>query len=271
MTVRGENFDLEAGTTDFYRDPTYYDFEFKARKADVRWYGERYVESEGPALELGVGSGRIAVPAVRQGAEVVGVDMSDTMLARAEMRRETLAKAKRGKLSLVKGDMRQLSLGRKFGIVSCPFNAFMHMYTREDVDGALQSVREHLEDDGLFCFDILMPDLDYLSRPAWKLYEGVRFKHPTLGIHYRYHERSAWDPITQICQMQFVYAREEEDPPPDSPREFTIQLSHRYFWPQEIDALLWHNGFERLMWYGDFEGGELSADGESMVIMATRR
>jgi SAM-dependent methyltransferase len=269
--IRGEGFDLEAGTTDFYKDPTYYDFEFKTRKADVRWYGERYVEADGPVLELGIGSGRIAIPAVKNGAEIVGVDQSDTMLARIEHKKEALPKAKRDKLTLAKGDMRDLHLGRTFGLVSCPFNAFMHLYTREDVERTLDSVRRHLEPDGLFCFDVLMPDLEYLMRPPFKRYPGVRFKHPSFGIHYRYSEQSQWDPVTQICQMEFWYTREEDDPPADTPEEFCIQLSHRYFWPQELEALLHYNGFTRLMWYGDFEGGEVRADAESIIVMATPR
>lgn len=271
MTVRGESFDLEAGTNDFYNDPTYYDFEFKSRKADVRWYGERYLEVGEPVLELGVGSGRVAVPAVKQGAQVVGVDLSDTMLARAGMRRDALPKSRREGLTLVKADMRSLDLGRQFALVSCPFNAFMHMYTREDIDGTLQSVRRHLAPDGLFCFDVLMPDLDYLMRPAFKRYPGIRFKHPTHGLHYTYSEQSAWDSVNQICQMWFYYTRTDDDPTPDAPEEICIQLSHRYFWPQELDSILWHNGFERLMWYGDFEGGELCSEAESIVVMAAPR
>ena len=81
------DFDLEAGTTALYKDPTYYDYEYKDRVADVRWYAERYVEAEGPALELGVGTGRIALRAVREGATVTGVDLSTTMLERIFCRR----------------------------------------------------------------------------------------------------------------------------------------------------------------------------------------
>lgn len=271
MAVRGEEFDLEAGTRDFYRDPVYYEFEFKSRRADVRWYVERYVAAEEPVLELGVGAGRIAVPAVRAGASVVGVDVSESMLARAEARRKRLPKAKRDHLELHAGDMRALDLGRRFGLVSCPFNAFMHLYTREDVERCLASVRAHLEPDGLFLFDVLMPDLEYLLRPPFKRYPGVRFKHPTYGIHYTYSEQSAWDPVSQICQMWFYYTRSEDEAPPEAPEELCIQLSHRYFWPQELDALLHYNGFERLMWFGDFEGGELRTDAESIVVMATPR
>lgn len=49
-----EPFDLDAGTTEFYRDPLYYDFEYKNRTGDVSFYVERYVEA-GEVLEAGGG------------------------------------------------------------------------------------------------------------------------------------------------------------------------------------------------------------------------
>ena len=134
----------------------------------MAWYVKRYLEYGGETLELGVGSGRIAIPAVRKGARVTGLDLSDTMLEQAHKHREKLAKSKREHLTLHLGDMRSFELARKFDVISIPFNAFMHLYTLDDVDRCLTQVRKHLVDGGILLLDVLVPDLDYLTRSPFK-------------------------------------------------------------------------------------------------------
>ena len=53
--MKHENFDLDAGTTEFYVDVDYYDHEFKNRTQDVAWYARKYVANEDPVLEVAVG------------------------------------------------------------------------------------------------------------------------------------------------------------------------------------------------------------------------
>lgn len=262
-------FDLHAGTTSLYLDPQYYDYEYKDRTADVRWYCERYKDADGPVLELGVGSGRIALRAARAGVRVVGLDLSHDMLAQARARRAELPKKAQALLTLVQGDMRRFALDRRFALVSCPFNAFQHMYTREDAEACLARVREHLEPGGLFLLDVLMPDLEYLNRPAFKTFAGVRFKHPRHGCHFTYAEQTAFDMVSQLNQMRFLYER--SDPAEVGPPSYSVQLSHRYFFPQELEALLHYNGFQVLGHYGDFELGELRGDVESQVVVCRLR
>lgn len=261
-------FDLEAGTSDFYADPEYYDHEFRNRQSDVEWYVEQYLDSQGPVLELGVGSGRVAIKAVRAGAEVYGIDLSEEMLARCEARRQRLPKARRGALHVSRGDMRDFTFDRQFEVIGCPFNAFMHLYTREDAERCLASVKAHLAPGGLFAFDLLMPDMEYLTRSPYKRFPGVQLKHPRHGSAYVYSESSAYDPLRQLNQMWLYYDKVMPESP--GPDHFEIQLSHRYFFPRELEALLAYNGFEVLAWIGDFDG-PLDADSESMLLMCSHR
>ncbi len=262
-------FDLDAGTTEFYEDAVYYDHEFKGRTGDVAWYVEQYVETDGPVLELAVGSGRIALRAVREGAEVVGIDLSWPMLRRAAERRAKLPKSKRNQLALARADMRAFAFDRTFNLVTCPFNAFMHLYTRDDAERCLAAVKRALAPDGLFILDVLMPDFEYFLRSPFKRYPGIAFRHPTYGSDYTYSEQSAYDPVRQLNQMWLHYDKVDPDAP--GPAEYVAQLSHRYYFPQELAALLHHAGFEVLYTLGDFEGGELGPDSESMVLMCGHR
>ena len=265
-------FDLHAGTTQFYEDPYYYDYEFKSRREDVRFYTERYLEADGWCVELDVGTGRIAAPAVRAGAKIIGIDLHEGMLKVAEERRQKLAKAKRAYLRLVQDDMRSFDLGERFPLITLPFNALQHMYTHEDAQACLSRVHAHLEPGGLLIFDVLMPDFEYLNRPAFARFQGVDFKHPTWGATYNYSEQSAYDHLRQLNQVWFYYDR--IDPPlgvpSDAPEHHSIQLSHRYYFPQELSLLLKVCGFEVIHCAGDFEGGPIQEGNESLVYMCKR-
>ena len=262
------HFDLVAGSEEFYFDAEYYDYEFKSRKADVDWYVAHYLNASGPVLELGVGSGRIALPAVRKGARVTGIDLSESMIEQAEKGRARLSKSKRAAFVVHQADMRQFNLEAQFDLITIPFNAFMHLYTLEDVDSCLTCVKQHLAEGGTLILDVLIPDLDYLTRSPFKRYEGITFQHPSFKEKYRYSEQSAYDPLTQVNQMWFFYDR--IDPKGNGPDSFCIQLSHRCFFPQELRRTLAYHGFEVVTECGDFVPGDVGSDSESLAVVCRR-
>ena len=117
------------------------------------------------------------------------------MLAQAERRRSLLPAKQQSAFELRQGDMRDFDLGRTFPLIACPFNAFQHLYTREDVERCLACVVKHLEPEGRFIVDVLLPDVEFLNRPPLRWFASTRFKHPTHNAWYGYAERSAWDPV----------------------------------------------------------------------------
>ena len=265
-------FDLVAGTLEFYEDPDYYDYEFKDRREDVDFYTARYLEVEGWSLELGVGTGRIAAQAARAGAKVVGLDLHEGMLKVAERRRAEMSKDQRSRFRLREGDMRTFDLGETFSLITLPFNALQHLYTLDDARACLERVHAHLEPGGSMILDVLRPDFSYLGRPAEAIFQGVDFKHPTWGVTYNYSEQSAYDHVRQLNQIWFHYER--VDPPPGEPCEapeyHCIQLSHRYYFPQELRLLLESSGFKIVHLMGDFEGGEVTGESESLIYFCER-
>src|SRR5207302_7839825 len=92
---------------------------------DVDFYVAEAVRSGGPVLELGVGTGRIAVPTAAAGVRVVGVDSSAGML---EVARER-AEAAGVELDLRLGDLREPPVDETFALVTVPFRSLLHMQT----------------------------------------------------------------------------------------------------------------------------------------------
>ena len=126
---------------------------------DVPFYVEEAVRSGGPVLELGVGTGRIAVPIAAAGIEVVGVDLSAGMLEVARERAELAGVS----VDLHLGDMREPPVEGRFPLVLCPFRSLLHMETEPDRRTALRAVASHMTDDARFVFDVFTPGADDIA------------------------------------------------------------------------------------------------------------
>jgi SAM-dependent methyltransferase len=257
---------LRHGTRALYCSGLFYDHFYRRHTQHVRFYVEMARRYGGPVLELGVGTGRVALALAGAGIEVVGVDVMPSMLARARERIERLPTATRARVMLRRADMRRLRLGRRFALVIAPFNAFAHLYTRRDLERTLAACRRHLLPRGRLVFDVPMPDLHALTADPERLYKGRDVTDPEDGRRYTYHEASHYDAVEQIRSVTMLLEREAER---SSSR--AIPLTQRQFFPAELDALLYYNGFHLEQRHGDFMSGPLTAASESQVIVARAR
>ena len=164
---------------------------------DVPFYIEEAVRSGGPVLELGVGTGRIAVPVAAAGIEVVGVDLSARML---EVARERAALAG-VPLDLRHGDMRDPPVEGTFPLVLCPFRSLLHMETDTDRRAALRAVAARLAPAGRFVFDVFTPAADDIADTHGRWLE----REP--GIW----ERADWDEETRTLILRLRSAEGETE------------------------------------------------------------
>jgi len=254
------------GSEAHYEDGVYYDQAYRRRRHDVRFYRSLAVESGGPVLELGVGTGRVALAIGKAGIEVVGIEPMAPMLEQAERRLDRLPRTTRERIELRPGSLERARLRRKFPLVIAPFNVWMHLYTRAQAERGFATVRHHLRRGGRFAFDVLLPDPANLARNPSKRYRGGEVPHPKDGVRYRYSEYFRYDPVTQIetTMMDFEH-------PEDPRRSFCTPLTQRQFFPAELEALLHYNGFVIESHTGDFDGSAITSSTESQVIVARVR
>ncbi|MRG92670.1 class I SAM-dependent methyltransferase [Polyangium spumosum] len=262
------DLELEAGTSAHYEDPAYYTKTYRARLDDVRFYADYAAERGGPVLEYGCGNGRITLPIARLGVDVTGVDLSAEMLSDLRERLRAEPEDVRARVTVKRGDMRRARLGRRFPLVFCPFNAFLHLYTREDVERFLARVREHLAPRGEFVFDVSIPQPEELARDPARAYAAPRFNYPTLdgkGMPVRYTERFDYDPIRQVLFVAMEFS------PVSGEEPWMTPLAHRQFYPRELEALLHYNGFELLDAWGDFDRSPPTRDSITLVLRTRAR
>ncbi len=139
--------DIVAGAHEHYDDGVLYDYEYRRRRADVRFYRRLAGEilgGPGEILDLACGTGRVAIPLVRDGHRVVGLDRTNAMLARARARASRIGRAARGRLLLVRADMRNFAFERRFPLAIMVFNCLEHLYSAADITACLRCVHRHL-------------------------------------------------------------------------------------------------------------------------------
>ncbi|MFZ5895890.1 MAG: class I SAM-dependent methyltransferase [Myxococcota bacterium] len=255
----------DAGAASHYQDADYYTATYANRRHDVAYYVQKARLSRGPVLEYGVGNGRVALHIARAGIQVTGIDLSPAMLNDFRARLEFEPKQVRARVTLIEGDMRTTRVEQRFPLVIAPFNAMLHLYDRRDMEAFLAGVRQHLTDDGRFLFDFSLPQPSDLARDPKRRYPAPPLRHPETDEPVLYAERFEYDPLRQL-----LLVRMEFSPTGDSPA-FSIPLTHRQYFPREMEALLHYNGFIEILYTADFTDQAADHSVDSIVVSCRKR
>jgi len=210
---------------------------------DVGFYLDEARRSGGPVVELGVGTGRIAVPIAAEGIRVIGVDSSRGMLDVCA-RRAALAGVE---LDLRVGDLREPPVHERVPLVICPFRSLLHMQTDDDRRRVLAAVQRLLRPGGRFVFDVFTPGADDIAHTHERWLE----REP--GIF----ELARWDEEARTLTLTVRG--------PDG--ETTMALA--WLSVAEWRDLLEESGFEVEACYGWFDRKPFSGGDDSVWIART--
>jgi SAM-dependent methyltransferase len=212
---------------------------------DIGFYLRACAGADGPIVELGVGSGRIAVPLCRAGHRVRGLDASPAMLARARERAERAGVSERLELHL--GDLRSPPPLGPAARVLAPFRPFLHLHGDAERLAALEAARRLLAEDGLLVFDVFEPTAADIRKTH------DRFIEREPGIW----ERARWDAARRTIDLS-VRARG---------RTVSMQLEWRS--ADEWRSLCEQAGLRVVQAYAGWEGDPLDGlPGDHVFICA---
>jgi len=212
---------------------------------DITFYVDEALASGGQVVELGVGTGRIAIPTAAAGVQVIGVDGSAGMLAvcAEEARKAGVA----DRLDLRLGDLRRPPVAERVPLVTCPFRAYLHLASDEERLEALAAARELLLPGGRLVFDVFAPSDEDIVETDGRWIE----REP--GIF----ERADWDLELQTLTLSVRGERGES--------------SMTLWWlePQRWQTLIAEAGFAVEACYGWFDRRPFT-DGEDTVWIGRR-
>jgi SAM-dependent methyltransferase len=170
----------------------------------------------GPALELGIGTGRVALPLAARGVEVHGIDASEAMVAKLR------AKPGGADIPVTMGDFAGVGAEGAFSLVFCVFNTFFGLLTQEDQVRCFQEVAGKLTPEGAFVLQAFVPDPSRFVRGQTTETMQAEPDHVHIAV-------ARHDPLEQRVRSQHVLISE------GGVKLYPVRL--RYAWPSELDLM----------------------------------
>jgi SAM-dependent methyltransferase len=169
---------------------------------------------DGAALELGIGTGRIALPLHARGVPVHGIELSEPMAARLR------AKPGADQIGVTIGDFATVRVGRTFRLAYLVFNTIMNLTTQDEQVDCFRNVAAHLEPGGCFVIEVQVPDLQRL--PPGETVRAFTVTPTHLGF-------DEYDIAAQIVYSHHYFDR--------AGRLETFSAPYRFLWPAELDLM----------------------------------
>lgn len=225
------------------------------------WFAEA---APGPVLDLGCGTGRIAVPLAERGLEVVGLDNSPEMLD--SCRRNLSAAGLEAELAL--GEMSGFDLGeRRFGTILVPGFSIQLLLEDEDLDGCLRRCRRHLRDDGQLVLPTHLP---------WEMIWDGRKRCPLEEKKVVELESGAgslaafqgWELDAMRQRLKLFNRYEKRGPRGEVLESEEKEMTLRWHLPHEMTERLEKAGFCDVSLYGDFQFEPADEESESVIYLA---
>jgi SAM-dependent methyltransferase len=203
----------------------------------------------GPVLELGIGTGRLALPLARRGLPVAGIDASEAMIAKLR------AKPQGDAIALRVGDFADVALDGPFRLVFVAFNTFFALLTQEEQLRCMANAAARLVPGGRFVIEAFVPDLTRFER-------GQRTASERIGTDIVELEVSRHDLSRQHVTSAHVLLRES------GTRIYPVQI--RYCWPSELDLMARLAGLELEHRWAGWRRAPFTADSTDHVSVWRR-
>ncbi len=238
----------------------FYDLDLEGYEDDLALYLALAEECEGAVLELGCGTGRVALALAAASCEVAGVDSSAAMLAIAR------ARAGAERVAWIEGDMRTLDLGRRFGLVLVPLGGLQHLESVGDVVAAFEVIARHLDGGGVAAIDVEAPHPeDFEAGPQPLLEHWTR--------PWRSGQVTKWVAVVgapAVGLREVTWHFDEQDAS-GGLRRHTARFTMRTFTPAELELAGRLAGLALVALHGDYDGSPYDDGAQRMVATFQHR
>ncbi|KIO46825.1 class I SAM-dependent methyltransferase [Sanguibacteroides justesenii] len=223
---------------------------------DLRFYKKWLPKNKNAKiLELCCGTGRLTLPIAKDGYSICGVDYTPSMLEQARIK----AAEEGVVIDFIEADIRTLNLQEKFDFIFIPFNSIHHLYSNEDLFKALERIKTHLREGGLFLLDCFNPNMEYIVENEKG--ESVIAEYTTGdGREVLIKQTIRYESTTQINRIEWHYHINSEF-------HSTQNLDMRLFFPQELDSYLKWAGFNIVHKFGGFAEEPFNDKSEKQVYV----
>jgi SAM-dependent methyltransferase len=239
-------------------------------RPDVEFFIQAALDSGGPVLEVGCGTGRVLIPTARAGVTITGLDLSRYMLDVLHRNLADEPEEVQERVKLVEGDMRDFDLGETFSLVTTPFRPFQHLLTVEDQISCLTCIHRHLEPGGFLILDIFNPSLEAITADNLGEEKGAEpeFTTPDGVKVLRFNKTVARDHFRQVQDVELIYYLTH----PDGRQERLVHaFPMRYLFRYEAEHLLARCGYDVIELYADYDKSPFGTSSPGELIFLAKK
>jgi len=197
---------------------------------------------DGDALELGVGTGRIALPLARRGVRVHGLDLSEAMVAKLR------AKPDGDRIAVTIGDFATTRVDGTFAVAYLVVNTIMNLTTQEEQVACFRNVAAHLERGGCFVIEVMVPGLRRL--PPGERLQPFDVSRTHVGV-------DEYDVARQGLVSHHYWIEDGEVE--------VLSPPFRYVWPSELDLMAQLAGMTLRERWGDWAREPFTSESDKHV------
>jgi SAM-dependent methyltransferase len=203
----------------------------------------------GRALELAIGTGRIALPLKNNGVDVSGIDISQAMVDKLR------AKPGGEDIPVTIGNFADVGVAGSYEVIFLVFNTLFALTTQEDQLRCFKNVADHLTDQGIFVVEAFVPDVTRFARSQVLSVEDMQLDRVQLNA-------AVHDPALQTITSQHVMISDA------GTKLYPVQL--RYVWPSEMDLMAKLGGMELRERYGTWRRDMFTSASQSHISVYGR-
>ena len=251
------------------QEAQFYDVAVPDWPGEIDFYRALAIEVKnqgGSILELGCGTGRVAIQLAQEGGLIVGLDLSPAMLAVARQKSQDLSNVR-----WVQGDMQAFKFDNRFDLILIPGHSFQFMLTPEDQAACLKCIYRHLNTNGKLVIHVNHDDLSWLAELSQGKGTGFElvgeYRKDSMSSFIRKWNSWSYEASTQTASVVTAWETVGGDGMVKERRETAKKRLHCVF-PFEMEHLLARTGFKVDSLYGDFSRQKLQDTSPDMIWIA---
>lgn len=231
----------------------------KVRTTDTDYFHRKIKETSGKILEIGVGTGRFFLDALNNGADIYGIDVSESM---TEILKKKLDPSQHFRIKTE--DAVYMKPEHKFNLIIAPFRVFSHILDTNEQLKFLNNVYDHLNEDGIFIFDVFVPNPELLYKG---ITENIDFEGEyEPGKKLKRISTSVPDIVNQLLTITMRFEWDENGTINTKRWDFKMRFYFRY----ELEHLIKLSNLKLHAFFGDYNEGPLDKNSKEFVLVCRK-